>query len=151
MFSDSNPPTLLTPVYAYTGDTPAAVGKPVPPISSTNASSTTGGVNPSTTPSSNLDITGPGDPSMIPSHPVDASGNSLPHTDPSNAVSISYSSSYVPTPASSSTPVPQLPSFGSPPASTGPRCKTNHKRSLRNVHAYHQKGRRLMKSHGWGS
>jgi hypothetical protein len=154
MFLDPNPPTLLAPVYAYTGNTPPAVGKPVSPISSTNTSSSTGGVNPTKTSisSSNLDIASQGNSSMVHSHPlspVDASPeNSSPHTDLQ-----SHSSTHVPTPASSSASLPQSSSF-SASGSTGPKCKSNRKRQPRSFHharAYHEKGRRLMKPHGWAS
>jgi len=44
MFSDPNTPTFLSPIYAYTGSSPAAVGKPVNGASSTGVSTGTGGV-----------------------------------------------------------------------------------------------------------
>jgi len=39
MFPDPNTPTLLAPIYAYTGNTPTVVGKPIPPASGGPASS----------------------------------------------------------------------------------------------------------------
>ncbi|KAF8224150.1 hypothetical protein L208DRAFT_1410716 [Tricholoma matsutake] len=162
MFTDANTPALLSPVYAYTDDTPPAIGKPIFPIPSSNASSSTGSANPTT--GSTLYSTSSASSStplpqfdssfnIPPSHTLNLV-NAEPHTASDSS---SHSLSSLPLPASTvvlgaengnGAAGNSLPSHGSSPASTN--CKSRHGQLLRsNRHA--RASRRLMKPHGWAS
>ncbi|GLB44802.1 putative wsc domain-containing protein [Lyophyllum shimeji] len=93
MFTDPNQPALLSPVYAYTGDAPAMVGKPVPPAAGGPASSFV-------------------PPSSSSAGPASSSAPAPPSSSSVAATSISYG------PASSPVPSPEgaLPSSVRPPA-----------------------------------
>jgi len=137
MFSDPNTPTLLSPVYAYTGNTPPAVGKPVSLISAINATSNTAVAMSSTT-SSALSSTPSHSSSHVDASPSPPAGNN--NLAPTNSA-LNVAS---PHPSSTSSAAPgATPSSGSSPPSTG--CKPQHKKHR------HKKGRRLMQPHGWAS
>ncbi|KAF8071559.1 hypothetical protein FPV67DRAFT_1667052 [Lyophyllum atratum] len=92
MFSDPNVPTLLAPVYAYTGDSPANVGKPIPPASggpassfvSLSSSSTRIASSSAPVPPSSSPVVAAPSASVPPSPPVASSVGSSPSSAPAS-------------------------------------------------------------------
>ncbi|RDB26225.1 hypothetical protein Hypma_006280 [Hypsizygus marmoreus] len=137
LFSDPNVPTLLSPVYAYTGDTPTVIGKPVPPASggpqsssvATSSASSVSTPSSAPQPSSSIVVTPSSSiatPSSTPSKPTTPTEGSTSSVAPSSptpskptTLTEGSTSSVVVTPSSVDAPQPpsQAPSSPSEPAS----------------------------------